>query len=256
MGFGTTVGSISQLKQSLEKNSSTSDDVWIKYIPKNGDLNVRFLSEPDTWASYHEAWNPSGRGGKGASYPVPMGEEVPDDHRVSKRYLANALDIDNDRVVPVCISVTLMQAVVLRYEKHGTITDRDYVLSKSGAGKDTKYMLTPEAPLARKMDKYEPVDLEKVLEGAYNSYIAGEGGTVAPTVPVAQDIPVHDDDPVEAPHHEAFADDDETPEALTREQIMSLPLAVVRAMAQNNGIGTSGLTKDELADALTGADAL
>jgi hypothetical protein len=269
MGFGNKVGSIAQLKKSLEKNSSTSDDVWIKYVPKDGELTVRFLTEPDEWVLYHEAWDPAGREGKGTSYPVPNDMEVPDDQRVSKRYLASAVDVDTDRVIPICIPTSLMQAVVLRYEKHGTIVDRDYELARQGKGLDTQYLLSPESPLPRKMDKYEPLDLEAVLGGAYNSYA---GITSAPTVDVS-DIPVHDADeelvPKDRPTAEeassmaaeaAELEDDisaDTPDgALTRDEIMGLPLAAVRTLARAASISTSGMTKEELADALTGADAL
>lgn len=256
MSFGSQVGSVHRLKQSLSKTGGqgrTSSDTWIRYIPKDNPIVVRFLLEPDGWVVYTEAWDNDKR----KSYPVPEGTFVPDDHRTSTRYLAQAVDTETDRVVPLCLPKSLMNQVVARYDKYGTIIDRDYELSKSGTGLETTYMMDPEPPLARKLDKYDLLDLEEVLGGAYNAY-SGEGMvTSEEAVPVApQPVPVapapSEDDPITVVP-EAEKGDDPT---FTREDLNGRPIGELRAIARDRGISPRGMSVDQLIDAITGDDAL
>ena len=251
MSFGSKIGSVSALKKSLEKTSSSGGDVWVKYIPKNSDLVVRFLTEPDEWVLYSEAWDSEARNGKGSSYPISTDMVIPDDQRVSKRYLAAAVDIDGDRVVPVCIPRSLMQQVISRYERYGTMVDRDYALSRSGAGLDTTYMMDPEPPLARKLDKYSALDLEAVLAAAYDSYLIENGGDQIAPAPV-EDIPVHSEVPVVAV--EATPDDESDEDAISREDLSEMTVASLRAIARGQKLTVGGFTKDEIIDAILGAD--
>lgn len=164
MAFGSKVGSITDLKKSLEKGKGT----FIQYIPKNGGITGRFLEEPEEWVSFQEVFDQVKR----KSYPVPdegmPGYPNPDD-RVSTRYLANFVRAEDDRVIPIQLPKDLANQLVVRYEKYGTVTDRDYELFRSGEGLDTVYGCTPESPTPMKLDKYKPLDLEKVLEDAYES---------------------------------------------------------------------------------------
>lgn len=164
MPFGQKVGSIKDLKKNLERGTGT----FIRYIPKNGALTVRFLTEPDEWLSFKEVFDTVRR----KSYPVP--EEgmpgYPDpDQRVSTRYLVNALDTETDKVIPLQLPKDLVNQLVIRYERDETMLDRDYELFRTGEGLDTTYGLTPEAAMARKVDKYTHLDLEQVLQDAYEA---------------------------------------------------------------------------------------
>lgn len=254
MSFGNQVGSVHRLKQSLSKTGGqgrTSSDTWIRYIPKDNPIVVRFLLEPDGWVVYTEAWDNDKR----KSYPVPGDTFVPDEHRTSTRYLAQAVDTETDRVIPLCLPKSLMNQVIARYEKYGTIIDRDYELSKSGVGLETTYMMDPEPPLARKLDKYDLLDLEEVLGGAYAAY-SGEGMvTTQAEVPVAPaPVPVaapDDDDPIDV-----VPEAEKVEVTYTRADLDGRPIGELRAIARDCGISPRGLSVGALIDSIVGDDAL
>lgn len=323
MAFGRKVGSIGELKKSLKKKTGT----FIKYIPKekDGTITVRFLEEPETWISFQEVFDQVKR----ASYPVPD-EGMPGfpsgDDRVSTRYLANAIDTEADKVIPLQLPKDLANQLVVRYEKYGTICDRDYELGRSGAGLDTTYYLTPESPTTRKVDKYEALDLEQVLEDAYNNVwgddvedkpavkskvTAGAAAKRRAQVEEVEDEPddldalataADDEDDADAqerlteladakgidtddyetwaevadalseatvdgtdeapePDEDDGTDADDEPEEgdgeeggdfYTREELTPMPIGELRAIARDNSIVTTGLSKAALIDALLG----
>ena len=51
-----------------------------------------------------------------------------------------------------------------RSDRHGTLLDRDYELSRTGSGLKTEYMLSPEPRKVRKLDKYDIPDLDALEE--------------------------------------------------------------------------------------------
>jgi hypothetical protein len=149
--------SIEDVKKSLKKGGQGSGQ-WIKNIPAEG-LTVRFLTEPDKWFGYFEYWD-------GTTFvPMAEGEVLPDGAKASFRYLTNAVDSASDTVLPLKLPKSAANSLMMRYEKYGTMLDRDYELDKHGAGLDTTYEVTPTAPSAKSMGKYSLHDLESVLVG-------------------------------------------------------------------------------------------
>lgn len=170
MAIGQKVGSMKALKQSLQKGGSGG--AWIKYIPKNGMLNVRFIQEPEEWVNYVEHYDQTIR----KSYPCNGETSCPgcvSGERKSYRYLANCVDTDNDRVIPLQLPKDLANRLVVKYEKWGTLIDRDIELTRSGEGLDTVYDLDAGAQDRKKIDKYQPLDLLKVLDEAFASVFGG-----------------------------------------------------------------------------------
>lgn len=171
MAFGQRVGSMKTLKKTLQKGSGGG--AWIKWIPKNGSMNVRFIQEPEEWVNYVEHYDTTLR----TSYPCNGEQSCPgcmSGERKSHRYLANAVNLDdNERVVPLQLPKDLANRLVVKYEKWGTLLDRDIELTRSGDGLDTVYDLDADVPSRRKMDKYQALDLLKVLDDAYNSVFNG-----------------------------------------------------------------------------------
>lgn len=170
MAIGQKMGSLKALKQSMAKGGGGA---FIKYIPKNGSMNVRFIQEPEEWVNYVEHFDQMLR----KSYPCNGEQSCPGcagGERKSSRYLANAVDRDdNDRVIPLQMPKDLANRLVVRYERNGTLTDRDFELSRSGEGLDTVYDLDAGVVDRAKIDKYTPLDLLKVLEDAYNNVFGG-----------------------------------------------------------------------------------
>jgi hypothetical protein len=181
--FGRKMGSLKALKKTLEKGSSNSN--WIKYIPKNGSKTVRFLEEPEHWVNYLEHFDSVAR----RSFPCTGESDCPgclSNERKSSRYLANAIEIDDqggERLIALQLPKDLANRLVVRYERNGTITDRDYELMRSGEGLDTIYELDALAPRKRNMSKHTPIDLIQVLEDAYKEVFGDDDEDDAPVIP-------------------------------------------------------------------------
>jgi hypothetical protein len=184
VAFGQKTGSLKNLKKSLAKGGGKG---FIKYIPKNGSMNVRYIEEPENWVNYVEHYDQTIR----KSYPCSGEANCPgcaSGERKSSRYLANVVDLDdqNKRVVPLQMPKDLANRLVVKYEKWGSITDRDIELSRSGEGLDTVYDLDASVPDRKSIAKYQPIDLLKTLEDAYNAVFGDdedeEEETVKPAV--------------------------------------------------------------------------
>ena len=186
------MGNIKTLRESLKKGGS-SLNTFIKNVPAEG-ITVRFLTEPEEWFGYYEYWNDEGK----TFVPMAQGEVLPDGARPSFRYLTQALDISSDRVIPLKLAKTAANSLILKYDKFGTMLDRNYELQKHGEGLDTTYDVTPDAPSKLNLAKYELFDLEKILVDARASAL-GETDTAASTPSVDDDEVDDDDDDDDAP---------------------------------------------------------
>jgi hypothetical protein len=166
MAFGQKSGSLRNLKKSLAKGGGKG---FIKYIPKNGSMNVRFIQEPEEWVNYIEHYDQVAR----KSFPCNGEANCPgcmSGERKSSRYLANVVDRDdNNRVIPLQMPKDLANRLVVKYEKWGSITDRDIELSRQGEGLETVYDLDAAVPDRKRVDNFQPVDLLKTLEEAFNA---------------------------------------------------------------------------------------
>lgn len=168
MAFGKQMESISEVKKELKKRSGNRP---ITTVPKEpGEITLRFLTEPHKtkngpgFAQYEECWL-----GK-QCFPYTEGmKEGRDFERKGTMYLANALDVEKDKVVAFAVKPSVMDVLVMKFDRNGTIMDRDYEISKYGSGFDTKYNVEAESPKRRNLDKYKLLDLEKVLQMAYDA---------------------------------------------------------------------------------------
>lgn len=164
-------GKFGSVKEAKKRLKSGGGDTFIKYIPKDEEITVRFLTEPDEWVGYLEVWEDS----SGMYRPLLDGEDAPPGRfGPSKRVLANVLDVEQGQVVPLKLPSDLANRLVDRYEKRGTLTDRDYELMRSGEGRDTRYDMDPGESKRIKLDRYKLIDLEQLLEKVYNLAMNGE----------------------------------------------------------------------------------
>lgn len=154
---GKKMGSVKAVKDSLKKGGS-SLNTYIKNVPAEG-ITVRFLTEPEEWFGFYEYWNDESRN----FTPMAVGEILPDGAKASFRYLASVVDVDSDRVIPLKLAKTAANSLILKYDKYGTMLDRNYELQRHGEGLDTTYDVTPDAPAKLNLAKYEVIDLEQVL---------------------------------------------------------------------------------------------
>lgn len=134
----------------------------LKGIPEEG-MVVRFLTEPDEWFEFFQHWDETA---KRPAVCVDDCDYCADDVRVSKRALAAVVNKDDGTVQTVVLPSTLVSRLLNRYDKYGTMLDRDYNLMRSGKGTDTEYDVDPEAPSRMNLSRFEVPDLQEVLEEA------------------------------------------------------------------------------------------
>jgi len=131
---------------------------FMKY-PKEGDNVLRILDEPDKWVYYWEHYNPGG-------YPFPCTNnrescpgctsDVEKMARASRKIAFNAFDGQYTNVWKV--PKTVADKLKARWERIGTIRDRDYIIRqlREKVGNKTNYDYDVEG-----LDK-EPFDFEEV----------------------------------------------------------------------------------------------
>jgi hypothetical protein len=152
--------------------------------------------------------------------------------------------------MPKSVAASLLK----KYDKYATLLDRDYELSRSGAGLETEYDVTPEPPTKMNLDRYDLLDLMGLLESQLED---------VPVNSDDDDEDEEDDKPVKksvakaapkakAPVEEDDEDEDSDSEELSRDDLEEKSLAELKILARENGIVTKGLDTDALIDALLG----
>jgi len=280
-----SAGSIKKTKDQLKKGSGNRT---ISGVPANSNIIVRFLTEPGEWFGYHEVYDEELK----EFYPLLAG--MTEGHKGEKssfRYLANAVITDSEyeqdinKVVALRLPKTLANQLILKYDKFGTLTDRDYDLTRSGERFDTVYDATPEAPSKFAFKKYEPKDLEETLLKAYDEVWADDDDEDEEEEEVKSapkkrsrrkpepepepeeededdDEPDDDEDEVEDDEVEE-EEDDEEPEAedepeddedaYTEEELLALGIAELRELADDYDITltpTQRKSKRKIVDAI------
>jgi hypothetical protein len=162
---GREVGSMSRLKASLTKRSGS----FIQTIPADG-MVVRFLTEPDKWRDFTDHWDDNLR----ASYCCIEGQcpGCAQELKRSSKHLANVVNIETDEVVPLKLGFDVANRIVMKHDKYHTIMDRNYEITRSGEGFDTKYDVSAEPQELwgpRKLAKYPLIDLETALFDQFKS---------------------------------------------------------------------------------------
>jgi len=161
---GGPVGSIKAAKAAVKKGGGGGDGQWLTRVREDG-LTVRFLTEPDGWVQFWEHFDED----KGFFVPDTEDCEYCDaGMRPSKRVLANAVDIDENKVIPLVMAASVGAQVMKKFEKYKTLLDRDYEITREGSGMDTEYDVTPEPPTKMKLSKFDLLDLWGTLESQIN----------------------------------------------------------------------------------------
>jgi hypothetical protein len=156
---GGQVKSIRALKKSIKRSTSNGA---IARVPKDAPLTVRFLEEPDRWFEFFTHYDQQAK----KSFICVDGQcpGCDDDIRASKRLLTNAVNVDESKVVALELPISVVNILLKRYDKYGTVMDRDYELSRDGEGKETEYDCVAEGRSEFNFDAYELLDLGQILE--------------------------------------------------------------------------------------------
>lgn len=156
MTIGKKVGSLQNLKASLSGKGGNSSR--ITNIPTEG-LLVHFTSEVDEWIGYWRYYDPTSK----RYVPMEESERAPEGCRSQYRYVAQALDVNNDTMIALDIPSSLAETLSVITERYGTIMGRDFLIVRSGTGLDTSYQALPEDKIKRPLHAYEPIDLPDLL---------------------------------------------------------------------------------------------
>lgn len=246
---GGKVTSINSLRSSVKKGSGGGS--YLSRIPADASLTVRFLTEPTEWIAYFEYYDAEQK------KFFPSVEGVQTQERPAARYLANALDVVESRVIPLVMPKSVAASLLKKYDKYATLLDRDYELSRSGAGLETEYDVTPEPPTKMNLDRYDLLDLMGLLESQLEDVPVNSDDddedeeddkpvkkSVAKAAPKAK-APVDEED-------EDDEDEDSDSEEFSRDDLEEKSLAELKIIAREKGIATKGLDTDALIEALLG----
>lgn len=169
---------------------------FIRYL-RDGDTTFRILQEPDDWKYYWEHFSPGG-----FSFPCPREVSDPiemcpgcssENERMSKvgRKIAfNVLQSSNgqDYVNVYKITGGLADKLKNRFARQGTLTDRDYRITRfKTSGDRVDYDVEGELPSPVDLSKYELKDVEAMLAESYNEQWGDPATAQANLAKVAQD---------------------------------------------------------------------
>jgi hypothetical protein len=256
---GGHVGSIASLKKRLKKGSGGQ---YLSRVPGDGALTVRFLTEPDEWVEYFEHFDQMRK-----FYPCT--DNCPgclEGDKPSKRYLSNAVDTQENKVIPLVLPASAASSLVKKYDKYATLLDRDYEIARSGTGFDTEYEVTPEPPTKMNLNRFDALDLMALLGAQLEDEDDDEDDKPAKAAakpkpgrrkpaPVADDDE-EDEDEADEPDEDtddedesddADADDDNT--AFSEEALNDMSPAEVKAVMKEAGwtlADLKGKSKDDM----------
>jgi hypothetical protein len=163
--------------EAAEEPSRGSGGDFIKYL-KDGDTTMRILQEPDEWVYWWEHFSPAG-----FSFPCPRGADEPADvcpgcssdneklKKVNRKIGFNVLQSFNgvEYVNAFKVGPTVADKLDNRYKRFGTVTDRDYTITRyKTSGDRYDFDVEGNQPAPVDLRKSEWKDLEAMLQQAWD----------------------------------------------------------------------------------------
>jgi hypothetical protein len=144
---------------------------------KEGEARtVRFLHEPfdrkTPWVEYYEHYVQGG-GGNGAYVPCIDDCRLDGELRAGKRWYVNVWDRDSKQVRLLKLTGAMVENLIIKYERRGTILDRDYSITRTGEGTDTKYHIEAEEKERFDQRNVKLIDILAYLDQQAQSYYGG-----------------------------------------------------------------------------------
>lgn len=170
------MGLISQIKADVAKSGQSKKDIL--YVRSDAKVRVRFLQELDDGYSFvfHDNFNE----GINCFCPKNIDEDneciyCDSDANVRTRnmYAWSVYNYDTKQVEIALFAVNRVSPVnqlITMSESYGTITDRDYVIGKTGKSFDTVYSVIPQDKEKFRNPKAKPFSksaIEKILMNAF-----------------------------------------------------------------------------------------
>jgi hypothetical protein len=143
------------------------------FLKNDSSIKVRFLQEPTQFMEYLEHYDAEKKAFVPAIDNDPL-DQHPDEkvRKVGKRWLANILNIEDGKVHIVKLNQDQLNRLLTRYQKYGTLLDRNYELIRMGSGRDSKYDIDNDDPTQMDLSRYQDRlhDLEEFLLGEVDEY--------------------------------------------------------------------------------------
>jgi len=182
---------------------------------KEGEARtVRFLHEPfdrrNPWVEYYEHYVPGAGGGNGAYVPCIENCRLDGDVRAGKRWYVNVWDRDSKQVRLLKLTGAMVENLIIKFERRGTILDRDYSITRTGEGTDTKYHIEAEEKERFDQRNIKLIDIVQYLDQQAQSYYGGSRGLKARSSSIDDDDD-EDVEDVEDTEDEEDEDEDEAP---------------------------------------------
>lgn len=165
--------SIDDLRRTASAGGGRSGRSAQIFIKPDSSLKFRFLTEPTAWMEYQEHYDEAQK-----KFVPAIDNDPLDNHPVertrqtSRRWLANILNVEDGRVHILKLNNDQVNKLLTRFQRYGTIMDRNYEIIREGGGRDSKYDMDNDDPqqmdLSRHMDKLH--DLEDFLLGEVDNY--------------------------------------------------------------------------------------
>ena len=147
-----------------------SGGTYMRYM-KDGDTTFRILQEPDEWIYWYEHFNPGG-----FSFPCTRDRSTcpgctSNIEKMQKAsYKAGFNVLEGEYVNVYKVPITLAEKIKNRYERLGTITDREYTFTRyKTAGDKTDYDIEGGTPTKIDLSEYKDriQEIEPMLEASY-----------------------------------------------------------------------------------------
>jgi hypothetical protein len=224
-----------------------NDGLYLRNF-KDGEMKVRFLQETDDWIEFREHYTADRR-----SFPCTREKDScpgctstdEDVQRSSRKYATNVHIIKGNYVAPYRIPITLAKRMFARAERNeGTITNRDYIVMRSGKGLETDYDVEAD-------DKYEVntkallkdgKDIEEILAKSFEENAPGQKPKASrfekddsdEVVPRSARKPKADDEefPSEAEVQSASAD----ASVIDEEELFDMTIPELKGLAAKAGV--------------------
>lgn len=225
---------------------------------KKGETKLRFLEEPDEWIEFWEHFTPDKRG-----FPCTQDKETcpgctstnEDVARAGRKYAAYVYLPKMDKVLPFAMPVTLADSFERRYERNkdendrNTLTNRDYVVIRTGDGFETKYDVDQEDRYPVDLEalrKQIPYTIEECLEAAYEE-VWGRDEEAKPATAKGVEHTPGDPNPPTEPTGQGQAES----EVLTEAKIRQMDKTELRALCDKGGVAWDEAdTRSELIERL------
>ncbi len=198
--------------KSLQSSAKQMPSVRLTF--KEGEARtVRFLHEPfgrRPWVEYYEHYVPGSGGGNGAYVPCIDNCKLDGDIRAGKRWYVNVWDRDSKQVRLLKLTGAMVENLIIKYERRGTILDRDYSITRTGEGTDTKYHIEAEEKERFDQGNIKLIDIIGYLDQQAQSYYGGVKSFKA------KSSSIDDEDDEDVEDIEDLAEDDDEEEAPRR----------------------------------------